>query len=512
MRAHPMVAAAFTVLMFPASGESANLTCSSATTLDALATCIRNQMPASGSNGYVAPNSIERADWRAVVQQMLTGSCSISMPSSLAGIVEVRAFTDTGNGRPYCLLMEVLDGDSNGRVDRGWGTFMVYGAAVREVSHQAPHPISDSTTENQAIGIFRDTDSRSYLMAGAHRSANSGSSACQSSYGPADAAHNVDNMFHATNEELMAFYGASDWWALQWHGMAADTCSAAEVYLSHGRDVVPSTGDKTLELKTNMLGYHPTWGIETTGVGACTLNATDNTQGRLINGVSPSSVCSTAAANYSGRFLHAEQDPGFRTASDWAQAVTDTWPTAPTSPPPPPAIVSATGGNAQVSLSWSSSAGAVTYKVLRSTTSGGPYVTRASGLSGTAFVDSPLTNGTTYFYVVSAVNPAGESPHSPQASSTPQAPAVPLAPTSVTATAAKRKITLAWTASAGATKYRVKRSTTTGGPYTTVATNVTATTFTNIGLTSGVRYYYVVSASNASGEGPDSAQVTSVAK
>jgi len=59
----------------------------------------------------------------------------------------------------------------------------------------------------------------------------------------------------------------------------------------------------------------------------------------------------------------------------------------------------------------------------------------------------------------------------------------------------------------GATSYRVKRSTTSGGPYTLVASMVTSTTFTNTGLASGVTYYYVVSAVNAVGEGPNSLQV-----
>ncbi|MSO49350.1 MAG: hypothetical protein EXQ49_05525 [Acidobacteria bacterium] len=91
--------------------------------------------------------------------------------------------------------MEVADANNNGYVDRGWGTFITYNGATRELSHQAPHPISDSTTESQAIGVFKGTDSRSYLMAGAHRLANAASSTCQASYGQADAAHNTANMF-----------------------------------------------------------------------------------------------------------------------------------------------------------------------------------------------------------------------------------------------------------------------------------------------------------------------------
>lgn len=418
------IASAVLVLSLSAASDAsaAQLTCSSATTLDALATCIRGQMPASGSNGFVAPTAQEQADWRSVVRQMLEGSCTFSLPASLANIMQLRFFQDSGNGRTYCLFMEILDANGNGVVDRGWGTFIVNSGATLELSHHAPHPISDSTTENQAIGVFKLTDSRSYLMSGAHRLANSGSSSCQSSYGPADAAHNIANMFQPTNQELMAFYGNNDWWAIQWHGMAADTCDAAEVYLSHGRNVAPIAGDKILTLKSNMLAYHPTWDIEVPGTNACTLNATDNTQGRLINGVAPSSVCGTAASSYTGRFLHIEQDPGFRTAADWAQAVTDTFTGGGPNPTPPaaPTGLTATAGKRKVTLTWNASAGATSYNVKRGTTSGGPYTTIATGVTATTFTNSNLTSGVTYYYVVSAVNAAGESPNSAEVSARPR--------------------------------------------------------------------------------------------
>src|SRR5215510_3767714 len=146
---------------------AANLTCSSATTLDQLATCIAGQMPASGSNGFVAPSAQEQADWRTVVGQMLGGACNFALPASLATNAQIRTFIDTSTGKSYCLLMEVLDSNNNGKVDRGWGAFMVNASATREISHQAAHPLADLTTENESIGVFGGTDSRSWLIAGA---------------------------------------------------------------------------------------------------------------------------------------------------------------------------------------------------------------------------------------------------------------------------------------------------------------------------------------------------------
>jgi hypothetical protein len=79
----------------------------------------------------------------------------------------------------------------------------------------------------------------------------------------------------------------------------------------------------------------------------------------------------------------------------------------------------------------------------------------------------------------------------------------PLAPTGLTATSGNAQIALAWTPSLTATSYNVLRSTTSGGPYTTVGTSAT-TSFTNTGLTNGTIYYYVVAAVNMAGAGANS--------
>src|SRR6202790_4489979 len=181
----------------------------------------------------------------------------------------------------------------------------------------------------------------------------------------------------------------------------------------------------------------------------------------------------------------------------------------PTPPPPPgvPAGLQAIAGNAQASLTWSASTGATSYHVKRSTANGGPY-TQVSAPTAANFTDAGLTNGTTYYYVVSALNSAGESANSSQASATPIAPVTPPAtPTGLQATAGNAQVNLTWTASAGATSYHVKRSTASGGPYTQVAAPTT-TSDADTGLTNGTIYYYVVSALNAAGESANSSQVS----
>jgi len=83
----------------------------------------------------------------------------------------------------------------------------------------------------------------------------------------------------------------------------------------------------------------------------------------------------------------------------------------------------------------------------------------------------------------------------------------PLAPTSLVGTPGNTMIELAWTAVGSAASYNVKRSTLSGGPYTTVATHVTAASTIDSGLVNNTPYYYVVSSVGISGEGVDSAEV-----
>ena len=81
----------------------------------------------------------------------------------------------------------------------------------------------------------------------------------------------------------------------------------------------------------------------------------------------------------------------------------------------------------------------------------------------------------------------------------------PAAPSNLVATTGNAQVGLSWSGSTGATSYNVKRSTTNGGPYTTVASSP-GTTYTDSGVNNGTTYYYVVTAANAGGESTNSNQ------
>jgi endoglucanase len=86
-------------------------------------------------------------------------------------------------------------------------------------------------------------------------------------------------------------------------------------------------------------------------------------------------------------------------------------------------------------------------------------------------------------------------------------PSAPAFPTGLNAVAAGSTMAnLTWNAVTGATGYNVKRSTNSGGTYATIATGVTTTNYTDTGLSSGVKYYYVVSAVVGGVEGLNSTE------
>ncbi|MDB6066800.1 MAG: hypothetical protein JWR26_3008 [Pedosphaera sp.] len=77
-------------------------------------------------------------------------------------------------------------------------------------------------------------------------------------------------------------------------------------------------------------------------------------------------------------------------------------------------------------------------------------------------------------------------------------------PTGLAAAAGDGRVTLTWNPSSNATNYIVKNSTSIGGPYTVIASNLAALSFTNSGLSNGTTYYFIVAATNQAGQSADS--------
>ena len=175
-----------------------------------------------------------------------------------------------------------------------------------------------------------------------------------------------------------------------------------------------------------------------------------------------------------------------------------------------PSGLTATWSNVQVKLVWYAASNAASYYVKRAATRGGTYTNIANAITATNYTDNTVSNNALYFYKVSATNAVGETANSGLASAYPSATA-PAAPGGLAAsTTSHTRIDIAWGSVPGAMCYTVKRSTTNGGPYATIASGqgTIFLTYADTGLTPGTTYYYVLSATNIMGSGSNSFQAS----
>src|SRR5205807_2096039 len=117
---------------------------------------------------------------------------------------------------------------------------------------------------------------------------------------------------------------------------------------------------------------------------------------------------------------------------------------APPTPPSAPQNLAATGGNAQVTLTWQAPASdggspITNYKIYRGPAPGTETLLTTVG-NVLTYTDTAVTNGVTYYYQVSAVNGVGEGPRSNEASATPSPPPPPPPDFSISATPASLSI------------------------------------------------------------------------
>jgi fibronectin type 3 domain-containing protein len=166
-------------------------------------------------------------------------------------------------------------------------------------------------------------------------------------------------------------------------------------------------------------------------------------------------------------------------------------------------------GGAIAILSWAPVTNASGYNVYRSTDGTNFTELTASPQSGTQYTDLEISNGSTYFYAVTAVNPAGESGKSSQATATPVEEV--RQPPVLSSQERNGFVFLSWipdplTTPQFGTNFNVKRSNTPGGPFTTIIQNDTNNAY-DYSAVPGKTYFYVVTATNGSGESAASNEV-----
>ncbi len=194
----------------------------------------------------------------------------------------------------------------------------------------------------------------------------------------------------------------------------------------------------------------------------------------------------------------------YSTALSWAEIGALTGDTTPPAAPASP-TANATGADS-VLLDWADNTEPdfASYSVYRSTTSGSGYVLVSDNLTSSTYMDTGLTTGTPYYYVITALDAVGnESAYSSEVTATPVLDETPpAAPTGLTASAASHNaIVLDWADNVETdfASYSVYRSPTSGSGYGLVAGGLTSSTHIDTGLSATSPYYYVVTATDYSG-------------
>ncbi len=195
----------------------------------------------------------------------------------------------------------------------------------------------------------------------------------------------------------------------------------------------------------------------------------------------------------------------------------------PATVPDAPTDVETAPGNTEVTVSWtapSDTGGAdiTDYTVYWADSAGvttDSSTNKSTGTADTSLTITGLTNGLSYYFIVTATNSIGESVATTAVSATP-ATVAPDAPTDVATAPGNTEVTVSWTApsdtgGADITDYTVYWADSAGvttDSSTNKSTGTADTSLTITGLTNGLSYYFIVTATNSIGESVASTEVS----
>lgn len=273
-----------------------------------------SSMPgASSASKYVSPTPGQFAEWSTAVGFIAQGRYHEADSSvRLLGIgYRVVLYTDVSTlpSQTYVLLEDSTSGGPY------WGVYVFNPAPLRPtLAIQSPHPLNDSNTGRQGIRMFKNLGAAAFFISGAHRCNNPQYSLCSGTTGTcssgdepyriSDQPHVVDGTFQATTQVLSSFVPAMCF--VQVHGFAKLT-GDPDLIMSYGTTAAPGGEDKLVQLRDNFAFEDATLTFKVAHVDIdwTRLIATQNTQGRFLNGVAD--PCTQYASSSSGRFIHVEQ-------------------------------------------------------------------------------------------------------------------------------------------------------------------------------------------------------------
>jgi len=261
------------------------------------------------SGAYVVPTAPQLADFRSLADSLWVASTDTDLQNLVApaGALGYKAVKLINGGTTYFGVRESAP-------SRGWGSYFVRQGLRRDAMLQVPHPLFDTNTPEVAAKAFVQSQTRGFLMAGTHRSANG--------LNMADPAHLVDSIFLEVHESWNGPGGENIAWQVHAfdldnyddNGDAAIFPASTDAVLSNG------TGDVSLEvvaLDASIQALAGGWlshAYNTLNVND-PLNATVN---ELVNGTLFSPLAGTTnkqqlhSTSVGGTFVHIELEQSFR--------------------------------------------------------------------------------------------------------------------------------------------------------------------------------------------------------
>jgi hypothetical protein len=171
-------------------------------------------------------------------------------------------------------------------------------------------------------------------------------------------------------------------------------------------------------------------------------------------------------------------------------------------PLPPSSLTGEVLASSQIKLTWNAGTNVRSYNLKRSLSPEGPFETILARTTQLTLLDTALTPATTYYYVVTTLNNAGESVNSTVLPLTTAALVAPLLVQHPRVAAGDNRITLSWDFSYDA-RYEVQRADAANGSYTVVAANVNAINYVDTTAINDHTYYYKIVPFNPAGRGPE---------
>ncbi len=275
---------------------------------------------------FQVPDSTRQSDFVDVVVKCLAGQWEEANDDASALGYQLVEFLDTTTDNTFYILREI---EYPGEVGYTGGGTYIFDPSMdaKDLVIQVPHPLHDSNTLAESGEFLTQARQRVTMIAGTHRNNSITETGCDGTfsngdkYRISDVAHYTDTLFHATHKHLMAALPTARF--VQLHGFccSVDYGISEDVVVSEGHNSVPPMNsfarlwqehiDAEVFVADDGMGGDLTEAA-LYGDGASVLGATNNIQGRLINGVTEGDECDTAALGSTGRFIHIEQDPDVR--------------------------------------------------------------------------------------------------------------------------------------------------------------------------------------------------------